>query len=228
MLKPLAFASVLIAVVAYWIPLSATAQQLADVVTVGTGTGIPGAAVDVPLYIRDVSGTSLGIDQPPGSRIQSYSIKVNYAPVGAVQSVTVTRAGITTSLTPTFESTPSSPGSITLLDTFQESTNLIPFTSNAATPGNQVGTLHFVLAASAIPSTTIVLSVDPVLTQLTDEAGSPATRETVNGGNLALVNGAIAVSQPIVVSTPTLTWWGTVLLAILLAMLGACIRRHAR
>src|SRR3954451_463810 len=123
-----------------------------DTVTVGTvSVASAGSTVDVPVFIRDASGTPLGIDRPSGSRIQSYSLTVNYAPASAVQSVTFTRAGITAPLTPAFESSPSSPGSVSLLDTFQESTNLIPFTLNGAPPGNQVAVLHFTLAASATP-----------------------------------------------------------------------------
>ena len=167
-----------------------------DVVTVGTASAAAGAAVDVPVYIRDTSGTPLGIDQPPGSRIQSYSIEVDYSPAASVQSVTFARAGITQSLTPTFESSPAAPGAIGLLDTFSESTNLIPFTSNAALPGNQIGVLHFVIAAGATPGSTITLTLDPALTQLTDEGGDAATRETVAAGNLTLTNGSIAVTAP--------------------------------
>ena len=172
-------------------PLPSAAQQ--DVVTVGTGSGAPGTTVDVPVFIRDTSGSPLGLDQPPGSRIQSYSIKVNYAPAASVQSVTFTRAGITAPLTPLFEASPSAPGTISLLDTFQESTNPIPFTLNAALPGNQVAHLLFTLAPGAIPGTVITLTLDSTLTQLTDEAGSPATKETVAAGNLLLVNGTLTV-----------------------------------
>src|SRR5947199_54827 len=165
-----------------------------DTVTVGTvSLASAGSTVDVPVFIRDTSGTPLGIDQPPGSRIQSYSLKVNYSPASAVSSVTFTRAGITTSLTPTFENSPSGPGTITLLDTFQESTNLIPFTLNAPAPGNQVAHLSFVLSPSAVPGTPIVLALDPTLTQLTDEGGSAATKETVANGTLLLLPGAINV-----------------------------------
>src|SRR5947199_10063519 len=122
-----------------------------DTVTVGTvSLASAGSTVDVPVFIRDASGTPLGIDQPPGSRIQSYSLTVNYAPASAVQSVTFTRAGITQSLTPAFESSPSSAGSITLIETFNETTNLIPFTSNAALPGNQVAKLHFTFQPSTL------------------------------------------------------------------------------
>src|SRR5204863_7411599 len=108
-----------------------------------------GQTIDIPVFIRDTSGTPLGMDQPPGSKIQSYSIKVNYAPAASVQSVTFSRAGITTALTPTFESSPTGPGTISLLDTFQESTNQIQFTLNGAVPGNQVAHLLVTLSPTA-------------------------------------------------------------------------------
>ena len=193
--------------------------QPADVVTVGsvsTATNI----VDVPVYIRDVSGTPLGIDQPPGSKIQAFSIKVDYAPASVVSSVTFTRAGITSSLTPTFESSPSSPGSKSLLVTFQESTNPIPFTLNGAAPGNQVGHLVFTLNGSANPTTPITLTLDPALTQLTDEAGSAATKETVAAGRLALVNGTITVTQFL----PAMSEWALILLVAALAIIGMRLR----
>jgi hypothetical protein len=95
--------------------------------------------------------------------------------------------------------------SIALLDNFDESTNLIPFTSNAAAPGDQVATLHVTLAPSVAPGTTITLALDPVLTQLTDEGGTPATIETQANGRLTLV-GAIHV----VGAVPALSTWALV------------------
>ena len=200
----------------------AAAQPLPqDVITVGTGSGSRGSVVDIPVSIRDVSGTPLGIDQPPGSRIQSYSIKVDYAPASAVQSISFSRAGITAPLTPTFESSPSSPGTVSLLGTFQEATNLIPFTSNAPAPGNQVAHLLVTLSATATPGQTITLTLDPVLTQLTDQGGSPATRETQTAGNLTLVSGAIAVTEQ---QVPTLATWGLILLAVALVAVSLRMR----
>lgn len=168
-----------------------SAFALPDEVTVGSNAGLPGANVDIPIYIRDVSGSPLGIDQPSGSRIQSYSIKVNYAPAAAVQSVTFARAGITAALTPTFESTPNNPGTISAIDSFEEATNPIPFTLNAAAPGNQIGVLHFVLAANATPGT-VTLTLDTILTQLSNASGT--VNETTAATNLALVNGSITVN----------------------------------
>src|SRR6059058_4335863 len=141
-------------------PFAAAQPTPQDVVTVGTVFGPAGTTVDVPVFIRDTSGTPLGMDQPPGSKLQSYSIKVNYAPAASVQSITFTRAGITASLTPTFESHPTAPGSISLLDTFQESTNPIPYTLNAAVPGNQVAHLLVTIAPAATPGA-VTLTLDP-------------------------------------------------------------------
>ena len=174
----------------------AFAGNLADVITVGSAVGMPGTNVDIPIFIRDVSATVLGLDQPPGSRIQSFSIKVDYAPAAAVQSVTYARAGITAALTPSFESSPSASGSITGIDTFAEATNLIPFTLNGAAPGNQIGVLHFTLAGSATPGTVITLTLDSALTQLGNESGT--AHESTSTANLSLVNGTITVNP----STP--------------------------
>jgi hypothetical protein len=175
------------------------AQQ--DVITVGT-VNATGSTVDVPVSIRDVAGTALGMDRPAGSKIESFSIKVNYAPAAAVSSVTFSRSGITAGLTPTSEFTPSSAGSVSLLDTFQESTSLIPFTLNAAPPGNVVAHLVLTLSAAAAPGSTIALTLDPSLTQLTDQGGSGATKETAGNGALKLVDGAITVPQLSIALTP--------------------------
>ncbi len=194
--------------------------QAADVITLGnasvTGTS---ATVDVPVYIRDTSGTPLGIDQPSGSRIQSYSITVNY-PTASVQSISFTRAGITAPLTPAFESSPASPGSISLIDVFSESTNLIPFTSNAPAPGNQIGVLHVTLAPSVSAGSVVPLTLDATLTQLSNQAGT--TTETVAQANLTLTGGAISVLAPV----PALSPWGLAMLGIAMIGIGLFVSRH--
>src|SRR5690349_2991008 len=81
---------------------SGLSVHAADAVTVGTVTA-NGSTVTVPVSIRDVSGTPLGMDRPAGSKIQSFSIKVTYAPASSVQSIAFNRAGITANLTPTSE-----------------------------------------------------------------------------------------------------------------------------
>jgi hypothetical protein len=190
------------------------------VVTVGTVNGASGGTVDVPVFIRDVSGTLLGIDQPFGSRIQSYAITVNYSPASSVQAITFTRAGITQPLTPAFESSPSAPGTVTLIDTFQETTNLIPFVSNAAAPGNQIGVLHVTVSPSAPLNSTITLALDSTLTQLSNQAGT--TKETTTLANLTLINGAINV----ITSVPAMSTWALLLLALAIAITAVVMQRR--
>ena len=192
-----------------------------DVITAGSVTAVS-SVVDVPVYIRDLSGTPLGLDQPPGSRIQSYSIKVNYSPASAVSSISFTRAGITAPLTPLLELSPSSPGAISLLDTFQESTNLVPYTLNGAVPGNQVANLHIVLSPSVTSGTVITLTLDSTLTQLGNENGT--TKETTTLNTLALVNGSITVPVGFVNDVPALSTWALILLAAALAIIAIRMR----
>lgn len=188
------------------------AAQSADVLTVGTVTA-NGPVVTVPVYVRDVSGTPLGIDQAFGSRVQAFSIKVDYPVSPLIQSVTFTRAGITAPLTPTFETSPAAAGTISLVMSFDETTNLVPFVSNAAAPGNQVGALTFTFAPSTPPGATFPLTLDATLTQLSNEGGTAT--ETVGNGTLALVAGAVTVSAAAI---PTLSGWGLILLVVSLAV----------
>jgi len=143
-----------------------------------------------------------------------------------VQSITFTRGGITASLTPTFESSPAVPGtSIALLDTFAEATNLIPFTSNATLPGDQVGTLHVTLAPGTPVGTVIAFTLDPTLTQLSDEGGTPGTVETTGNGRLALVPGSITVTAPaVVIPVPTLSTWAMIVMVLMIAAVASRMR----
>jgi len=129
-----------------------------------------------------------------------------------VQSVTFTRAGITAPLTPAFESSPATPGTISLIDTFQESTDLIPFVSNAPAPGNQIGVLHVTIAPGA-PVGPLTLTLDTTLTQLSNQAGT--TKETTTLANLVLVNGAITVTPATTV--PALSPLALALMALMLS-----------
>jgi len=206
----------LVVVFGLWWAAPASAQPLPDVITVDT-VAANGPVVVVPVYVRDVAGTPLGIDQPFGSRIQAFSIKVDYPVSPFISSVTFTRAGITAPLTPTFESSPSVAGSISLLMTFDEATNLVPFVSNAPLPGNQIGQLTFTFIPSTPPGTTIPLTIDPALTQLSNEGGT--TSETLQNGGLLPIDGSVTMlAIPAVPAVPTASTWGLILLAAALAL----------
>jgi hypothetical protein len=196
---------------------TAMAQQVPDVVTVGT-VAAAGPSITVPVYVRDVSGTPLGIDQPFGSRIQAFSLKVDYPVSPFITGVTFTRAGITAGLTPTFSISPAAPGTASLLMSFDETTSLVPFVSNAAAPGNQVGQLTFTFAPATPAGTVIPLTLDATLTQLSSEGGT--STETTTAGSLALVPGSVTVLSMPAVATPTAGTWALLVLVAGLAFLG--------
>jgi len=202
----------LVVVCGLWWAAPAAAQAL-DTVTVGTVV-TNGPVIVVPVYVRDAAGTPLGIDQPFGSRIQAFSLKVDYPVSPFITGVTFTRAGITAPLTPTFESSPSAAGTISLLMTFDETTNLVPFVSNAALPGNQVGQLTFTFSPSTPPGTVVPLTLDAALTQLSNEGGTT----TEEGVTLLRVPGSVTVLQATAEVIPTLGGWGLILLAVGLAL----------
>jgi uncharacterized protein YjdB len=172
-----------------------------DVITLGTVTA-DGPSVTVPVYIRDVAGTPLGMDHPAPARIQAFSVRVTYAPASAVSSVTFSRSGITQGFNPIFETAPASSGAIALLASFQQATNPIPFHLNAGAPGDEIAHLVFTLSPSAPVGSTITLSLDSATTQLTDEGGTAATKETAGNGGLSLVDGSIHIPVPSLVLTP--------------------------
>jgi hypothetical protein len=202
-------------------PMAQAAVLPADVVTVGNVIATS-AIVDVPVYIRDTSGTPVGVDQPPGSKLQAYSIKVDYAPAASIASAGMARAGITASLTPLSEFAPVSPGSTSLIDDFYEPTNPVPFTSNAVLPGNQVAHILVQLSPSVTPGSVITLTLDPILTTVSNDGGT--TTETVANGNLALVSGSITIPPTFVFEIPTLSHWMLALLAMALAVVAVKIR----
>jgi hypothetical protein len=193
-----------------WLPSAQAIVVSTDLVKVDTVTA-SGSVVDVPVYIRDSSFTPVGLDQPAGSKIQSFAIKVSYAPTAAISSITFTRAGITQSLTPVAEFTPSTPGTVSLVETFQESTNPIPFTLDAA-GGDEVGHLSVVLSPAAVPGSTVTLTLDPTVTTVANQDGT--TSETVSNGRIALLNGAINVPLNYVSTVPTMSTWALLLVAL--------------
>jgi hypothetical protein len=101
--------------------------------------------------------------------------------------------------------------------TFDETTNLVPFVSNAVLPGNQIGQLTFTFIPSTPSGTTIPLTIDTALTQLSNEGGT--TSETLTNGGLLPVNGAVTMLAIVGGgSIPTVSTWGLILLSVALVV----------
>src|ERR1051325_10263416 len=97
------------ALAAALVPLIASAAT--DVVPVGSATA-NGNNVDIPVFVRDVGATPLGVDQAAGWKFQSYTVMVPYPAESAISSAAFTRAGSPGGLSRSFESSPSTSGSI--------------------------------------------------------------------------------------------------------------------
>jgi len=162
-----------------------------DVITVGSGSAPAGGVASIPVSVLDRSGTPLGSDAGTGNRIQGISFKVMYS-AALVQSVSFTRGGVLTSLTPVFESQLPGNGFFVYIVSFQESTNPVPFTLNASAPGDLIGTLNVTLQPSAIAGSSSGLTLDVASALLSNQAGT--TSESVALGTLALVNGSVSCS----------------------------------
>jgi hypothetical protein len=166
-----------------------------DVVTLGQIKAAPGDIAKVPVWVTDTGGTVLGVGQAAGRRIQGLSFKVAYTPSEAVVSATFSRAGITASLKPLFEASPTSGNTAGYLASFDEETNPIPFTvsQSKASQGDWVAVLTLKISPEAAPGTVVTLTLDPAVTILTNQGGT--ITETAEAENLVLVNGSLTVTD---------------------------------
>ncbi|MCP4654190.1 MAG: hypothetical protein GY856_02105 [bacterium] len=173
-------------------PALAAAQ---DVMTVGSSEAPlnPGELVVVPVYVRDTSGTALGIDAGAGRRIQNLSIIVEYSPAAAVTAIDIGRAGLTAALTPVFEADVDADGQRSWIATFDETGAPLPFNLDAALPGDQVAELTIQLSGQVGPKTVLVLSLVGATTALGDRGGTLA--ETEANGQLRLVGGTFGPAE---------------------------------
>jgi len=160
-----------------------------DVVAIGSGNAPSGGAAAIPISLRDVGATPLGMNKGSGNRIQGFAFKVMY-PTDVVASVTFARAGVTAAPTPMFETSRQGTGWTSFIIAFNESSNPIAFNLNALAPGDVIGTLT-VTVQSLAPGTTATLTIDPPSAMLSNQTSS--VHENVANGNLALVNGSVTV-----------------------------------
>src|SRR5947207_2483097 len=125
-----------------------------DVLTIGGSQciqGVAGQVVNVPVFIRDVSGTLLGVDRPLGSRIDAFGFNVFPNPASAIPlnstgrlTVTTSSAGITSGL-PMIGSEFSGGTASSFGYVVNYVANSIPFVSNSPSPGNQVANIAITL-----------------------------------------------------------------------------------
>jgi hypothetical protein len=190
---------------------SVQAQSLRDTLTIGTVTAPFGTGVVlVPLYLRDVAGTPLGLDRAPGSRITGVAVKVSY---GNAQCVTASNMlseppnGVLGTLMATaacgtileHKARVAGVSQSYVFNAPEQSgpdpCGVIPLTLGAASPGDHLVDLELTLAGCS--SGTII----PLTITVTGGANAVVNsdggvRESSASGSLDLVNGQVTVAYP--------------------------------
>lgn len=169
----------------------AAAHAAPDVLSVGSVTA-PNGTLSIPVYVRDVSGTRLGVDRPAGQRIQAVGFKVRFSPASAVTSASFSRGGVL-ARTPLFDAVLQPTGGVGYVGSFSEDTNALAFTSNGTAPGNLIGHLTVTTSGNLAPGSVITLSLDHQTSILSNQAGT--VTETYANGGLSLQNGSITIAS---------------------------------
>jgi hypothetical protein len=173
-----------------------------DVITAGSIHAASGVSVSVPVSVRDVSSTPLGVNLAAANRIQAIALKVTATPASAVTAVDFEPAGVLRSITPLYERMVDGPDSAAYIGSFSMTAAPIPFTLGATTPGDRIGSLLVTLAPGLADGTTISLTFHLTLTALSNQTGTIV--ESAYNRKLKLVSGAITIG-----GTPTTTTLGS-------------------
>ncbi len=166
--------------------LPASAQDVLGVAAIGA---LPGQVRDVAVTVRDVGGTLLDEGDGPDLEIQGFAFRLDFAPAEHVTAVTFLQAGVTAGHTPLFPFISPQPDHIIVLMSFDETTDPLAFTLDAAPPGNVIGLLRFTLSGTAPLGTLINLTLASASATLVN--GAATLSETVANGQLALSDGSI-------------------------------------
>jgi hypothetical protein len=186
--------------------LPALALGQTDVLTVAvTATGSTSGAVRVPVYLRDVAGSPLGVDQVAGHRISGVAFNITGWPNPCVTGLTVISTPATgligqykavISCNTVVEASTGVAGTnhayvFGAPETGNQACGAIPFTPGAAAPGDKIVELELTLdncpVALVIPLT--ITATGPVGAYLNSDSG---TAEKVGQG-LEVASGALTV-----------------------------------
>lgn len=159
-----------------------------DEVYVGFAEGFQGDTIEIPVYVRDLGSTLLGADQPAGNKIQGFTVQVEFRPSYAVQAANAYHSGITAGLSVLFDTFVFTGNTLTYVASFDEGTNLVPLTLDAAAPGDEVARLVVTIDPGAPPSPVQVTLLGG--TTLSNQAGTLTETE---GNQLAFVHGSFNV-----------------------------------
>jgi hypothetical protein len=166
----------------------ATGVFAADAISLGRAEARPGTSVEVPVTLKDNSGTRLGSDAAP---IQAIAFRVIAEPKEAVVSITFRRTGAVQRLTPQFEHSVKTDNSVSYLVAFSSAKAKLNLRANPDDAGDEIGRVVIELAPHLAAGTVVRLSIDPLTATLSNEGGTLSEQHA--DGTLQLIDGAIVV-----------------------------------
>ena len=150
--------------------LGAGQGLLSDGTGLGTVWSEAGQTAIVPIFVVDGSGNDLGAGAGSGQRIQGMSIGATLSDPSLVTSVSFSRAGVTSGLTPIFETMLADAGGSTYswVLTFDETSDPIPFNADL---GDLVGHLNLGISPTASPGDRVDVALVAGATALANQGG---------------------------------------------------------
>ncbi len=173
----------------------ATIASAQDVITLGSISKVSaGQVITVPVYVRDVAGTPLGVDQASGRAIQALAVTVEATSSDVVSILDFQRAGLTSSLVAVYENQVDAGGDRrSWIVSFSETQDPVPFTLDAPAPGEQVADLLVRVRSTFAPGDYVRLRLAPATTVLGNQQGTVV--ETRANGRLSLVGGLLGPAE---------------------------------
>ncbi len=178
---------------------AAVPQGLAaqDVLSVGSTSGArPGEEVTLPLRLRDRANTPLNSGGDPELAIQAISVTVEYSPASAVESLSIVRAGVTSTLVPRFEAQIPGPSRQSWIVSFDEGLTL------SGSSAETIAGLRLQLAGGTAPGSTVELRLVAETTALS--SGNGIHVETEENGFLTLRDGTVEIAAASCTTATTL------------------------
>ncbi len=162
-----------------------------DAITLESASGEVGQSIDMPLYIRDISGTLLDRDNTIGTVVHQMVMRLTFD-TSLVDALQLVPSGIT-SVHPAQLFTTTGSGFTTIAISYSDPNFPMPLTLDAAFPGDLVGMLRVTPSAAAAGQTISFTNVGGGGNNHLGDFGGTFL-ETVEDGNLTISLGTLTVA----------------------------------
>lgn len=132
---------------------SVLSLQAQDFLTVGPGspcTYVETISANIPVHLTDVPGTPLDAGAPAGNRITGFALAIEFAPAH-FDAADIALSGLLAGLTPRYVRSAHKTGQVSVVASYDDAANSIPFTGGA----DEIATLTITPKRQSAPPGTI-------------------------------------------------------------------------